>query len=93
MSRNDGGYAFPLFKPSTEQSYFEECQHGMTLRQRYAEKAMQVILQAVLTDDTAAAAIQKEIDKEGSSSEKIMSRKAFNMADHMIAEEQDDREG
>jgi len=84
-----GGPAFPSSRIAVGNSttgISQASAYGMSLRDGFAGKAMQSILYSALTDCTVAEVLMEKITREGSSSKKIISEKAFSMADAMLEE-------
>lgn len=78
MSKNDGGPAFPIVASSLEYV----CVSGMTLRDYFAAKAMEL---------HGAALAKMESDSEEAWDEFIANR-AYKTADAMLAEREKDNE-
>jgi hypothetical protein len=73
MSKNNGGPAFP----TTKESHLMICSEGMTLRDYFAAKAMQGMLEM---------AEYRDLTSEG------YARGAYRVADAMLAEREKDNE-
>lgn len=68
---NDGGPAFP--RPHSESDYgFHDLQEGMTLRDYFAAKAMQAL-------------IEDGLKRDGSATVRNVAKDAYRMADAMLA--------